>query len=329
MSQSTRSLLLPGPQPPLSHFGATLLRHVTTTGLRYALHSLGVPIPPGAPSRIVRLRFYLDGAKLERTLEGSPAADATLGALLEPSGSGPPPRGSVRGALLFHGARLRAWRRSSARSQAPQGGGGKELWEHFQGTVSRQLPALNDALLGEIIASFARRSARARGARPSPCLGREAHAFVASGRPDLAALGVADPVTPDWSESPAVVEHLAARTGDLPTARRHPLRGRFRELYRRALEPIRRAYLRLAERAHVQGLIEEPGDAFFIPFDLVEDLARDEPAEWLPGTVTSNRAEYQSLLDTGTPAEVVEPGPPRDLEHNAADWALAPLWPLD
>ena len=55
----SRALLVPGPLPPSSHLGLTLLRHVAASGLRYALYHLGLPLPESPPVRFVRLRFAL------------------------------------------------------------------------------------------------------------------------------------------------------------------------------------------------------------------------------------------------------------------------------
>ena len=330
--ESSRALLLPGPQPPLSHFGATLLRHVVTTGLRYALHGLGAETPEGAPIRIVRLRLYLDRAKLLRALGDGPGTGALIGALLEPGGIGtlPSDAGAIRGALGFHRLRLRVWRRTRfSATEAPAGAGTDQLWDAFRATLTGVLPALNDALLGELVAALDRRAARAAGTSVEPCLGPQAFALRTGGSADLSCLGVADPLVPAWSGSPGAEDHVSGRLSELPAAVEHRLRGRFREAYRQALEPLRAAYLPLAAAARERGLIEEAGDAFFIPFDLAEDLTADRPAAWLPETVASNRREYQSLLDAPSPPETVGAGPPRDLIDDRGDWALAPLWPLD
>ena len=69
---ATNDLLLPGVQPPLSHFGATLLRHVVVTGLRYTLYHLGLPLPDKAPLRIDRLRLYFDTRALAGLLDETP-----------------------------------------------------------------------------------------------------------------------------------------------------------------------------------------------------------------------------------------------------------------
>ena len=68
----SRALLTPGPLPPLSHFGVTLLRHAVGTGLRYALYQLGLPVPEAPPVRIVRLRLYLDDARFVPLLAETP-----------------------------------------------------------------------------------------------------------------------------------------------------------------------------------------------------------------------------------------------------------------
>ncbi len=334
---SSRSLLLPGPQPPLAHFGATLLRHVVTTGLRYALHSLGAPMPERAPVRIVRLRLYLDREKLEAALGDAPSTGALAGALLEPGGRGvvPAGAGALRGAAAFHRWRLRL--RLARRARMPRQPGpdaaAADLWRHLRATISGLQPALGDALLGELLAALARRAARARGRRIAPAVGRQAFAVLAGQNPDLASLGVADPLVGPWSESPGVTEHVARRLGEGPairTPRRaHPLRGEFREAYRRALNPIRAAYLRLASDARRHGLIEEIGDAFFIPFDLAENLAADRPPAWLPQAVSANRAEYQSLADAASPAESIGRGAEPRTVDDRGDWMLAPLWPLE
>ncbi len=330
--ESSRALLLPGPQPPLSHFGATLLRHVLTTGLRYALHGLGAKTPDGAPMRIVRLRLYLDRKKLVRTLGDDPGAEALIAALLEPGGAGalPANAGSIRGALGFHRLRLHVRRRKRlSTTEAPRGAEAPELWHSFRTTLTDLLPALNEALLGELVATLDRRAARAKGRSIERCLGPQAFALRAGKRADLSWLGVADPLAPAWSESPGARDHVATRLGDLPPAVGHRLRGDFRETYRRALGPIRAAYLRLAAAARERGLIEEAGDAFFIPFDLAEDLTADRPAAWLPETVASNRREYQSLLEAPSPPELLGAGPPKELIDDRDEWALAPLWPLE
>src|SRR5262245_47390206 len=84
----SRSLLTPGPQPPLSHLGATLLRHVIGTVVRYSLYQLGLPMPESPPVRILRLRVLLDSAPLLLALQGQAAGPEIAAALLDPGGAG-------------------------------------------------------------------------------------------------------------------------------------------------------------------------------------------------------------------------------------------------
>jgi len=80
---ASRTLLLPGPLPPLSHFGLTLLRHAVATGLRYSFYHLGLPVPEAAPVKMVRLRIYLEQKGLAALLRGSPGGSEILASLLE------------------------------------------------------------------------------------------------------------------------------------------------------------------------------------------------------------------------------------------------------
>ncbi len=337
LPDGSRSLLLPGPQPPLSHFGATLLKHTVTAALRYALHSLGAPMPEGAPVRIVALRLYLDRLKLRETLGDSPSSGELLAALLEPGGSGSLPAGPdpMRGAVVFHRTRLRL--RFTRRPKRPPRLGAETsptaIWETFRATVSAYQPVLNDALLGEILGSLERRAARHGGRRLDRCQSHQAFALATGARTDLASLGVADPLVDSWSAFPEAEELVSARLSELPDARSagrpHPLRGRFREVYRKGLDPIRAAYLKLASDARERGLIEEVGDAFFIPFDLSRDLAADSAPAWLPQAVTANRAEYHRLLEAGCPPESIRQGAAELSPPNRDQWILGPFWPLD
>ncbi len=334
LPESSRSLLLPGPQPPLSHFGATLLKHVITTGVRFAFHSLGAPMPEGAPVRIVGLRVFLDRDRLGEISSDGPAAEALLGACLDPGGRRAIPRGALRGALAFHRTRLRLrFARRPRPVAAPPGESSAQLWELFRSAVAAFQPTLDDALLGELVASFERRAERERGRRLGRCLGREAFAVHTGARADLSSLGVVDPMTDPWSDSEGVEQVVARRLDEVPALgdadRAHPLRGEFREAYRRALNPIRATYLRLASDARRRGLIEEVGDAFFVPFELTRDLAGDRAPDWLRPAVTSNRAEYQSLLERGSPGETITPATADATIQDREDWMLSPIWPLE
>ena len=79
---ANNDLLLPGTQPPVSHFGVTLLRHVVVTGLRYTLYHLGLDLPDKAPLRIHALRLYFDAPAVRQLLDGYGAGRAVAGALI-------------------------------------------------------------------------------------------------------------------------------------------------------------------------------------------------------------------------------------------------------
>lgn len=333
--ESSRALLFPGPQPPLSHLGATLLRHVVTTGLRYALHSLGAPMPERPPVRFVELRLHLDRTKLDEVLAQPKDGSLLLGALLEPGGSEETPGGAAfRGAALFHRLRLGAGlaRRPKPPPEPAPDALPAALARHVQATVSAFQPALNDALLGELLAALRRRSLRGHGRPVKPGLGRQAHALVTGGDPDLTRLGVADPMVGSWRDSPGAKDHVASRLGELAgtggAAQIDRGRGEFRESYRQALNAIRAAYLRLAADARRRGLLDEVGDAFFIPFDLAGDLAAESRPAWLT-QAAANRAEYQRFLELGGDPETLVRGRRDAPRSDPGSWALAPVWPLD
>src|SRR5688572_10012940 len=84
----SRSLLAPGPQPPLSHLGASLMRHVWGTVVRYSLYQLGLPMPEGPPVRILRLRVFLDAVPLAAAVRSHPGGAEVMSALLLPGGKG-------------------------------------------------------------------------------------------------------------------------------------------------------------------------------------------------------------------------------------------------
>src|SRR5262245_21245061 len=119
----SRTLLVPGQQPPLSHLGATLLRHVVGTVIRYSLYQLGLPMPDGPPVRILRLRLFLDAAPLVAALRNQPAGMEVLAALMFPGGAGDidADAARVRAAATLHRARLAALgpRRGRATPEAP------------------------------------------------------------------------------------------------------------------------------------------------------------------------------------------------------------------
>ena len=313
----SRALLLPGPLPPQSHLGVTLLRHVVGTGLRSALHRLGLPLIPAPPVRIVALRLYLDQPALEGELADAPGGGEAVGALVDPGGTATPGRGAswLKGAGLLHRLRLR--RAPSPRPPTTAPGSHAEA---FRRAVSASLPVLNDAILAEILAALGRRRARAAGHERPPCLGAQAERFQRGRRARLDHLGPPEPLLASW----ATTGPLANPPGGL--APPHRLRGRFREQYRATLDLLVPIYRELAENATERGLLDDPSDAFFIPLDLIDDLEADQRPDWLPAAVSANRREYIKHRTGPCPPDQIDPdsGPPDPPEA----WDLCPLNPL-
>ncbi len=310
-------MLLPGPLPPHSHFGVTLLRHVVGTGLRSALHRLGLPLIAAPPVGIVGLRLYLDRRGLARELGAAAGGNEAIAALIDPGGAAAPTPGGARltGAGLIHRLRLR--RPTPLRRPATAK---DDLLEAFQRTLSALLPALSDAVLAELLAALERRRDRAAGRARQPCLGREAWRFRNSRPARLDHLGPPEPLLASWAAA-ATPEPPA---GESPPRHRH--RGRFREQYRAALDLLTPGYRRLAERATDRGLLDDPSDAFFLPLDLAPDLAADRRPDWLAGAVATNRREYISHRSRSSPPDQIDPD--NDTEAPPEAWDLCPLNPL-
>lgn len=313
----SRTLLLPGPLPPCSHFGVTLLRHVVAAGLRSALHRLGLPLLPAAPVRIVGLRLYLDRHALACELENAPGAEEAIGALIDPAGVADPTPGRARLAGAAWLLRLRLQRPRRLRATAVDAA---SPLEELRLTLSALLPALSDALLAELLSSLGRRRQRADGRRRPPCLGAEARRFH-EGRPArLDCLGPPEPLLASW----AGTEPPPPPAGEPPPGNGH--RGRFREQYRAALDLLTPSYRRLAELATSRGLLDDPSDAFFLPLDLADDLTADRRPEWLRGAVATNRREYISHRAGPSPPDLIDPD--SDTDTSAEAWELCPLNPL-
>jgi len=317
VSRLSRTLLLPGPLPPHSHFGVTLLRHVVATGLRSALHRLGLPLIPAAPVRIVELRLYLDRDALARELKDAPGASEAIGAMIDPTGVAEPTPGGARlaGAGLLHRARLRR----PPRLHPPAVGRDSPL-EEFRNTLSTLLAALSDALMAELLSSLARRRERAAGRQRPPCLGVEAWCFSSSQPARLECLGPPEPLLPSWAAARAP----EAPAGESPPRQRY--RGRFREQYRAALDMLTPSYRRLAERAAASDLLDDPSDAFFLPLDLADDLAADHRPDWLAPAVASNRREYMAARTSPSPPDLIDPDSAADTSPES--WDYCPLNPL-
>lgn len=330
--RADRRLLLPGPYPPLSHLGATVMRHAVHAALRYALYQLGQALPESPPTRFVALRLYLDGPALAEVL--GPRADSreVLGALLDPGGAAIAPLPMrLRGMMWFHRRRLVArasplgrllWRvpGRSAEHAAREHQAGE-----LQTLLSQRLPALGEALLGELVAALDRRRARAAGHDLGPVQSREAKRLLNGSRADLARLGLPDPLVPSWlAKTPNISP--GARAAALSACPEHRLRGGFRERYRLLLDELRPCLLAAGSRAVAKGHLNSVDDLFFLPLDLLGDLDTAQKPAWLAGAIESNRAEWLELQQRNAPADTlgnVEPECRLDLPGD-----LAPVHPL-
>jgi hypothetical protein len=310
-----------------------LLRHVVGTGLRFAFHQLGLPLPDRPPVRIFRLRLYLDTNALDSVLEGQANRDEVVGSLIDPAGCAheDPLVSRLRGALWFHQVRLRLRRfpehrpkQGSHRQDDPE-----QLWKSTRQALTRLMPILCDAFLAEVVASLSRRQRRLPGKPTPPCLSREAWKWLAARHPRLSFLGSPDPLAPSWEDAAA----RPARSNEVlafgQEFRPHPLRGRFREHYRAALNEVKAHYDRLAESALSRGLLERPSDAYFIPFDLASDLTTASPPAWIGDAVGINRREYETLQTAPPPPDQILSGTD-ELTGLAppSDWKISPLSPL-
>jgi hypothetical protein len=328
----SRALLLPGPLPPLSHFGVTLLRHAVGTGLRYALYHLGLPMPEAPPAAIVRLRLYLDARALRALLVSAPGGADVVAALLEPGepGSLPATARPLAAALAFHRVRLLPFRVAADR---PPGLTGEEtpedLWRRFRERLSRVLNRTNDALLADLISSLDRRTLRARGEDVPPVLSQGAWTLRTRGRGDLRRFGLPDPLVPSWAEDPDLAAAARQALEPYPLPGHDRYRGRFREAWRAALGQLAPLYRALARSAAGRGFLAEPDDAFFLPLETAEDLAAPHQPAWMASAVRGNRAEHESLRRAAEPLDLMsEQQEMAPTAGERPEWAWAPLLPL-
>lgn len=328
----SRALLTPGPMPPLSHLGVTLLRHGVGTGLRYALYHLGLPLPDAPPARTIRLRLYLYGKELRPLLADVVGGQEVLGALLEPEAGAQYPAipQKLGAALAFHRVRLLSFRPPPHRPPSLRGDETPEqLWQKLRSTLTRLLPRVGDALLSDLIAGINRRAARAAGEEVPPVLSRAAWNLRTRGRANLSLLGPPDLMFPSWAGTPGLAEaaRKALENADVPSHDRY--RGRFREAWRAALDRLSPLYDAFARQAADRGILDRPEDAFFLPLDLAGDLAAESRPSWLADAVRNNRAEYDSLrraaepLDRMTDRQEMSP-----LGGQCPEWDWTPLLPL-
>jgi hypothetical protein len=303
------------------------------TGLRYALYLLGLPVPEAPPVRIVRLRLYLDDVKLGDLLGNVPGGEEVAAALSDPGGAGSLPRSAraLAAAAAFHRLRLRLPRPTGAGRPVPGAASSspERLAERFREELSRGLPHTNEALLADLLAALARRARRARGEAVPPALSRAAGRFLAGRRVDLHRFGPPDLLLPSWAETPdrAVSARGALASQALPAT--DPLRGRFREAYRALLDRLLPLYRGTAASAVTRGLLDSPEDAFFLPLDLVGDLAQERKPSWLEAAVRSNRAEHEGLRRTAAPPDRVT-GPEEGTVSLGVsrEWEMGPVLPL-
>ncbi|HWM93461.1 MAG TPA: hypothetical protein VN493_22055 [Thermoanaerobaculia bacterium] len=328
----SRALLIPGPMPPLSHLGVTLLRHATGTGLRYALYHLGLPLPEAPPVRTIRLRPYLHGKDLRPLLADVVGGQEVLGALLEPEGAAQYPATPQRlgAALAFHRVRLLSFRPPAQRPPVLRGDESpEELLQLFRSTLSRVLPRVGDALLADLIAAINRRAARGAGEEAPPVLSRAAWNLRAKGRANLFLFGPPDLLFPSWAGEPerAQAARKALEAAQIPGHDR--FRGRFREAWRAALDLLSPVYAALARQAAGRGLLDRPEDAYFLPLDVAGDLTVEKKPSWIADAVRNNRAEYDSLRRAAEPLDrMTERQEMAPLGGERPEWDWTPLLPL-
>jgi hypothetical protein len=329
----SRSLLLPGPLPPLSHFGITLLRYAVGTGLRYALYHLGLPLPDSPPVKIIRLRPYLDARELRTLLLPAPGGKDVVAALLEPGDTGDRPavNRALAAALSFHRVRLFPFRVPANRpvllgDESPQA-----LWSLFRDRVSRVLVRTNDALLSDLVSALDRRALRARGEEVPPALSKGSWTLRTRGRGDLRRFGVPDLLAPSWEEEPDLASAARHALEHQPLPGHDRYRGRFRESWRAGLSQLAPIYCALARAAADRGRLADPSDAFFLPLDTAEDLAADRKPVWIESAVGGNRREYDSLRKAAEPLDLMtekqEMGPLGG-DGERPEWGWSPLLPL-
>lgn len=328
----SRSLLCPGPMAPSSHFGLTLMRHVVGTGLRFSLYQLGLPIPDAPPVRLLGLRLFLDAIPLRELLLEAEGGAQVLMALLSPSAAalGDLPRRPAV-AVALHRARLRWLPRPPARVAPPsEPTSRRELWKALDSGVRARLPVLNDAVLRELLAVLGRQRERCRGRQPEPAFAPQLWKLRTGRRPQLGSLGPLDPLAPSWGEEPERLDVVLPMLSSGPFPRRATQRGRFREVYRQFLTDLRPVLQRFGALAVEEGVLSRPDDLFFMPFQLAEDLARDQRPTWVAGAVATNRAEYEAALESPElPPEIWKSPALAEQSDRRDDWERSTLEPVE
>jgi hypothetical protein len=332
----SRALLTPGPLPPLSPLGSTLLEHAAAEALRYALYHLGLPSPQAPPFRTIRLRLYFDARELRRLLADAPGGGDVVGALVEPGGIGERPAVSaaLSAAVGFHRLRLLRFRSPAGRGPEPRAQGTpEELWRRYQAALARRLPRLGDALLADLIAASSRRAARAAGEEVPPALSRAAWKLRTGKSADLRLFGPPDPLALSWAAAPERAEAARRALAPHPVPGHDRYRGRFRQAWRALLDRLAPVHRALARSAVERGLLATPEDAFFLSFERTGDLGRAQPgprlAEELAENVRESRAEHESLLQAAEPLDLLtERQEMAPVGGERPEWNWAPLLPL-
>lgn len=328
----SRALLTPGPLPPLSPLGSSLLHQSATAGLRYALYHLGLPLPEAPPFRTIRLRLYLEAKGLRRLLADVPGGEDVLAALLEPGGVGERPASApaLAAAISFHRVRLERFHPPEARGPALRGDETpEELWNRLRTELSRPLLRIGDAVLAELIAALGRRAARSAGEEAPPVLSRAAWKLRTGRSADLRLFGPPDLLTPSWADEPQRAEAARQALARHPVPGHDRYRGRFREAWRALLDRLAPLHRALARSAVERGLLAAPEEAFFLPFQDLGELALPSGSARLAEIVGDNRAEHESLRPAAEPLDLLtERQELAELEGERPEWDWGPLLPL-
>lgn len=332
----SRALLTPGPLPPLSPLGSTLLEHAAAEALRYALYHLGLPSPQAPPFRTIRRRLYFDARELRHLLADAPGGGGVVGALVEPGGIGERPAVSaaLSAAVGFHRLRLLRFRSPGGRGpERREQGTPEDLWQRWQSELTHRLPLLGDALLADLIAAMSRRAARAAGEEVPPALSRAAWRLRTGKSADLRLFGPPDPLAPSWAVAPERAEAARRALAPHPVPAHDRCRGRFRHAWRALLDRLAPIHRALARSAVERGLLAAPEDLFFLPFERIGDLGHAQPVQELAGEladlVRASRAEHESLLQAAEPLDLLtERQEMAPVGGERPEWTWAPLLPL-
>jgi len=286
----SRALLTPGPLPPLSHLGVTLLRHAVGTGLRYALYQLGLPLPEAPPVRIVRPAPSIWTTASSPPPGGRPGAEV-VAALSDPGGAGTlpgRPRPRHRRASTAPRLHLFSASRPAGRStpRAPRRSAGPVPRRAEPGAAADQRCPLADLLSALAGAPGGRRARRSPGAQPVRPTGFSPAARSIS---TVSAPGPSSLLGRHPERAEAARREAPAASPMLP---HDPLRGRFREAYRVLLDRRPPLSRRGGDR-HRSRSPRHAEDAFLPPLDLAGDLTQECKPSWLESGVRANRAEYE------------------------------------